>query len=299
VRLIHILRSPALALGLLSASMPSATGCAPTTTRIAQGQPFTTGTAAYDDFFKAVRELHAEAQRADADERASHAPLIAAMGLEPKTPMLMAMNEAGQRAKKIREWGVLLHLEILPMTRVVTKKETRDGGLSPEGKDFIKAVEDATKRSIALSRRVGAIAGRAAELERVRADLRAQAPSTFRNEREAQRDETIQELDAAKDVLAETAELSNRYAGFAAKFVLDLAYVLETNEDAYAEGQPPAETGKAPQKSTSQPPSSPPPATPDTQPAAKRPPAATPAQRPPPARKPPAQKPGGSDDFEP
>lgn len=272
-------------------------------TNIAAGRTFTTGTAEFDEFFKETRELHAEAQRGEADERASHASLIAALGLDPQTTALMAVNEAGQRARKILDTGVLLHLDVLPVTKVLTKKESSSASLSPDGKDFVKAVEDSTRSSLALSRRVGAVAARAEALEKTRMDLRARAPVAFRAEREERREAILRELDAARGVLAETVALGNRYAGLAAKFVLDLAQVLETGADAYPEAQGPID------------PTKPAPAAPAPTPggkkaggsgAGKRPPAAGgPKAGPPtskpatPATPPPAKKPKGGDDFEP
>lgn len=273
-------------------------------TNIAAGRAFTTGAAEFDEFFKEARELHAEAQRGEADERASHASLIAALGLEPQTTALMAVNEAGQRARKILDTGVLLHLDILPVTKVLTKKESASANLSLDGKDFIKAVEDSTRSSLALSRRVGAVAARAEALEKRRVDLRAQAPVAFRAERQERRDAILRELDAARDVLAETVALGNRYAGLAAKFVLDLAQVLETGADAYPEAQSPIDPTKPAPPASSAP-------TPGGKKAGgngagKRPPAVGGPKAGPPASKPAtptpppaAKKPKGGDDFEP
>jgi hypothetical protein len=286
VRLSHRFFRPALALGLSLQPPLLAAGCAEQTPHILLGQPYATGNQAYDDFFKAVIALHAEAQRAEADERATHDALISALGLDPKTSTQMTVSEARQRAKKLRDGGLLLHLEITPETKVVTKKETRDASLTSTTKDLLKAVEDSTRSALALTTRVSGIAARAAELEKTRADLRAQAPAKFSAE-EAKRDEITQELDAAAKVLTETSELSNRYAGLSAKFVIDLAHALEFGDDVEAG----ADGGKGA----------------DARPAAKRPPSRPPSgaagPRPPPAGKPPPaagpKNPKGGDDFEP
>jgi hypothetical protein len=320
VRLIKMLQRSALMLGLFAAPLFGQTGCIHPKTYIAQGQVLTTGNVAYDEFFKAVRDLRSEAERAQNDESASHAALITVLRLEPKTTAKMAVSEAKQRAKKIRDGGMLLHLQLLPDQKVITKKEKRDAALNPEGKDFLKAVEESTRSSLELSTRVGGIAVRAAQLEKVRTALRAQAPVAFRAEVESRRDEIIEELDASAAVLTEASDLSDRYAGLAAKFALDLALALETGAD--AAGDDAAAKSAAAQLKSAPPPTPPPPAppppatgptsTPTSTPVAsadpppqpivkkplpKRPPRPPAAGKPPPAAA--AKKPKGNDDFDP
>jgi hypothetical protein len=280
---------PLLALALLAA------GCAEQPARILTGQTVKTGTASYDDFFKAVVDLHAEAKHAKDDELATHAPLISALGLESKASAELTVSEAKQRSKKLRDGGLALHLELTPETKVYTKKETRDATLLPTTKDLIKAVEDSTRSAIAFAQKTGTIATRAAELEKTRTDLRAQAPATFRADVQSKRDEIIKELDAASKVIAETTDLGNLYAGLSSKFVVDLAHAIESGSQAEAA----ADAGKIAKDSA------PPPT-------AKKPPAASPPSKPPPAAgagrpSPPSKpaapagpkKPKGGDDFEP
>jgi hypothetical protein len=302
------------ALALFVALLLGEAGCIHPKTYISQGQVLTTGNAAYDNFFKSVRDLHAEAERAQADERVSHGALISALGLEAKTTAKITVSEAGLRAKKIRDAGILIHLEIVPDQKVVTKKEKRDAILNPEGKDFIKAVEEATRSSLALSARIGDIATRAAQLEKVRIDLRAKAPVAFRTEVDSRRDEILEEIDGAAAVLADAVGLSERYAGLAAKFVVDLAHALETGGDVTIDDAA-AKSAATQLKSTSSPataaaavtpPSSFASTEPQAQPVTKKPPpvgAAPRRPRRPPAAKPPPRasvnKPKGSDDFEP
>jgi hypothetical protein len=310
-------------------------GCIHPKTYIAQGQVLTTGNATYDGFFRSVRDLHAEAERSSTDERASRGALITALGLEPKTTPQMALGEAGERAKKIREAGILIHVELVPTQRVITKKERRDATLSPQGKEFLKAVEDSTRSSLALSARVGGIATRAAQLEKVRTELRAQVPVAFRGEVDSRRDEIVEELDAAAAVLTDAADMANRSSGLAAKFAFDLAHALDTGgaggaedddaKSATARSQGAPTTARSQSATTTArsqgatttssataatPPSPSASAEPEAQPIAKKPPPtlgsprrsrraqpAAPAAKPPPSAA--AKKPKGNDDFEP
>ena len=73
--------------------------------------------------------------------------------------------------------GMLLHLELLPDQKVITKKEKRDATLNPEGKDFVKAVEESTRSSLALSARVGGIGPARHSALRVATKLSASALS--------------------------------------------------------------------------------------------------------------------------
>lgn len=293
-----------LTIGLVVAAGSISAGCAKPSPRVAQGQTFATGQATYDDFFKAVLTLRAEGQKARGDEAEARAALIAMLGLEPKAPTTLAVSEAELRAKKLRDAGVVFHVDLVPDGKVITAKAR--GVVNLEADDLAKAAEASTKSAITLSQRLGAVSARAAELEKIRADLRAQAPATFRSEPQARRDEITLELDASAAVLTEAADAGERWGGVAAKFALDLARALEPSSGAAGPDAAPGKPAKGvavkpppPAVVATRPPPPPPsPAKPPEPPPAKKPPAAAPAPAPAPA-KPPAKKPKGGDDFEP
>lgn len=301
-------RGALLTIGLVVAAGSSGAGCAKPSPRVAQGQTFSTGQATYDDFFKAVLTLRAEGQKARDDEAEARASLITMLGLEAKAPAALAVGEAEARAKKLREAGVVFHVDLVPDGKVVTAKAR--GVVNLEADDLAKAAEASTKSAIAVSQRLGAVSARAAELEKIRTDLRAQAPATFRGEPQARREEITLELDASAAVLTEASDAGERWGGVAAKFALDLARALEASSAAGAADGPPGKPAKGagakpppPVVVATRPP--PPPAspakTPDAPPAppAKKPPAAAPPAPAAPAKPPPAKKPKGGDDFEP
>ncbi|MEO7327589.1 MAG: hypothetical protein ABI193_03355, partial [Minicystis sp.] len=146
------------------------------------------------------------------------------------------------------------------------------------------------------------------DLEKARSELRAQAPQTFRGEPQAKRDEIIAELDAAQTVLATVLDGSTRHAGLSAKYLIDLAAVMETGAAVLGPLDTPPKAGRW-KNPASPKPASPPAASAPPPPAAKKPadtPAPPPAARPPPpatpppATPPPKKKPPkGGDDFEP
>jgi hypothetical protein len=281
-------------LALVLAAVASA-GCGgTTTTHVAQGEAFATGNAAFDDFFTALRDVRSEALAAPNEEQSSHGALIKALGIPITSTPETVLEEAGQRAKRLQEKGVFLHLEIAPEARVLSSK-SKD--LGADGEALLKAMEESAKVSLELRKRLSAVAVRAAELEKRRPTLRDQAPVTFREDRQAKRDEIIAELDAAGPVLTDAAMTSSRSAGDAARFVIDLAQAVETAGGAVLDmnrlahgkhGLPPA---PAPPAAL---PAKPPPAVA----AIPKPP---PAARPPPAvaAPPPKKAKGGGDDFEP
>ncbi|MEO5726114.1 MAG: hypothetical protein ABI134_29865 [Byssovorax sp.] len=296
------LHSALLTIGLVVAAGSITAGCAKPSPRVARGQAVATGQATYDDFFQAVLTLRAEGQKAREDAAEARAALIAMLGLEAKASVTLAVSEAELRAKKLREAGVVFHVDLVPDARVVAAKAK--GVVNLEADDLAKAAEASTKSAITLSQRLGAVSARAAELEKIRTDLRAQAPATFRSEPQARRDEITLELDASAAVLTEASDSGERWGGVAAKFALDLARALETSGGADASPGKPGK-GVAPKPPTPPPPvvaaTRPPPPSPAKAPEpapAKKPPAAAPAPAPAPA-KPPAKKPKGGDDFEP
>lgn len=218
--------------------------CASKQTRINQGEAITTGNAQYDAFFGQVRDLRAEALRAEEDERAAHAGLVKALGLEEKSDASSAVGLMEQRAKKYRDAGVLLHLDIVPEPKLVQHRGS--ASLDAQAEATLKAIEESAKASLALEKRLGALTGRAKELEKQRADLRAQTPATFKGDPQAKRDEITAELDASEGVLASASDLGSRSAGRASRFVIELAKAVETGAgDAPAAAAPPTSTAVA------------------------------------------------------
>lgn len=292
-----LLAAFALALALVS----SLGGCAAAIPHVARGETLATGDALFDDFFVAVRDVRTEALAAQADEEASHARFITALGLTAKTPPSSAVDETGLRAHKLSDKGVLLHLEITPDARLLTVRGKWDPGA--DGDALFKAVEEAAKSSLDMRRRLATVALHAAELERRRVALRTQASATFRDASQSKRDEIVLELDAAQPVLADAGERASNAAGAAARFVVELTQAVETGAVAALENGKLAKGGKKP---APQPAPSPPvivaaAASPKPAPAPAKPvaaparPAAPSAGAPAPAKK----KPKGVDDFEP
>lgn len=279
-----------------------AVGCATPVPRVARGEAMTTGNTTFDDFFVAVRQVRSEALAAAADEDATHAGLVKALGLEPKTKRGLAVDESGLRSKRFMEKGVLLHLEIAPEARMLTARGKVD--LGPDGEGLIKSMEEAAKTALEMRKRFASVAARAAELEKRRVDLRGQAQAAFREDPQAKRDEVIAELDAAQAVLADALEKANVSAGSAARFVVELAQAVETGaaealanpkgkgkKPIFAPAPTPVAVVPAPAHVAAAPASAPP------KPAASPPPkpAAAPAKPAAPAKK----KPKGGDDFDP
>jgi hypothetical protein len=208
-----------------------AAGCAAPMAHVEQGVAYTTGNAAFDEFFAAVKDVRTDAMAGPGDD--PYAALISALGLEPKSPVGLAIDEAGARAKKFTDRGVLLHLEFAPEVRVLALKGKGELGLDVEA--LIKALEDAVKTSLETRRRFATLATRAAELEKKRVDLRAQALVAFRDDKQAKRDEVIAELDASQKVLAGAGEAASKVAGAASRFVVELAQSVETGAGAMLE----------------------------------------------------------------
>jgi hypothetical protein len=273
-------------------------GCGAPEPRVARGEAITTGNMAYDDFFNAVHDLRAEALEAPNDERAPYAHLAKVMGLDPTSNVSQMVGESGVRAKKmLQDHGVQMHLELAPEARLVTAKGKGDPG--PDADTLIKAMEEAARSSLDMRRRLESLAARAGDLEKRRADLRAEAPSAFREAPQAQRVEVLAELDAAAAVLVASGDAATHAAGAVSRFVVDLAQAVETGASPALDG---VKAGRGPRKpsptAAAPPPYTPPPVAvaPAPKPAARP----APASGSPPAAAPPKKKkPKGGDDFEP
>jgi hypothetical protein len=288
------LRGPQAAAWLFAIAI-SASACGKHAAVITQGKVPTTGVARYDDFFGAVHQLQEEAGKGDQDEKDARGSLVRAMGLEdPDVPT--SVSEAQTRAKKMKEVGVLLHLDLVPEPKLVIVRGSASLDASQEA--TLKAVETSVKAELALETKLSELARRAADLDKQRTELRAQAPDAFRTEPQAKRDDVINELEASTSVIATAGDLAAKHAGRASKFVLELAHAVETGAGTEAPPAPPptavAKGGRPPggkrPPAVAQAGSKPPPP-----PATK--PASAPATKP--AAKPAGKKGKGGDDFEP
>lgn len=315
-------RSPVASVAALALALALAC-CTPPVPHVVRGEALVTGQAEYDDFFKEVKLVRTDARAAPADEDSSHAGLVKALGLEAGTKRRAVLDESVERAKRLLDKGVFLHLELTPEAHLLTAHGKVDIG--PDGEAMLRAMEDAAKASLDKQKRFMGIAARAAALEKKRADLRGRAASDFRAVPQARRDEVIAELDAAQRVIAEALDTTERAAGSASRFAVELAQAVETGaEEAAAKSAkrpfnrrtavtlqyvPPAPSASAP--ASALPPAAPPlppppPASPPPKPAASKPappPSKPAASKPPPSKPAPApakKKPkGGGDDFEP
>jgi hypothetical protein len=269
------LRAAALAFAL-AASHAALAGCITTpATKIEQGQVMTTGKEAYDTFFEAVRATREEATKAEAQATEARAALCRSLGLTPDANADATLEAARARAAKLREGGVLLHLQLTPEVKLV--RATGRAKVNEEDQGVLTAVEESAKGSLAVSKQLSGLSGRAAELDKKRSTLEQELQAAFADVSGAQRRDVQRELEAAARVLDEAANAGDKHAGLASKFVLDLATAVETGGAAAAPRKPPGRPAARPSGGGKAPGA---------------------ASRPPPAQ-PPKPKPSGGDDFEP
>jgi hypothetical protein len=242
------LKAALIRLAALAALGPAAfsAGCvSETSTRVEQGQPVSTGDATYDAFFKQVDELRAEATKAEKDVAEARAALLKALELPAETGSDATIKAAGERAKKLKDGGVLLHLELTPEAKLIS---TRSKGIDPWSETLIKAVEDSAKGTLSLVQRLRAIDGRSLELQTKRRELRAKTKEVFGDRAE----EIERELDATEQTIATAGDLGAKQAGSASYFVLGLASAVETGARgaqpatrvATGRGKPPGKAGR-------------------------------------------------------
>lgn len=277
--------TPSIALLLLGLSTPALLGavCMQSTTHVERGELYTTGDASYDEFFKQVQELRTEAVQAEADKAAARGKLSRVLGLDDKSDEDATLEATHARAKMLLGHGVRMHLTLTPEPKLIAVKGAIP--LDGEGEALVKAVEEAATEALKLSRRLGAWPSRVTELEKKQAELRARFDEVFKKEKPVKKGEISKELDAAKDVIADSGEAGERYSGLASKFVIDLAAAVETGGAAAV-----AERGAASASASAKAP----PRFKGGPPKGWKPPAG--AGTPPP---PPRPKPAGGDDFDP
>lgn len=288
--------NPRIALLLIALAAPVMSGslCVNTSTHVEKGDLYTTGDATYDAFFKDMRDVHTEAFRAELEQGEAQKSLATALGLDASINVKDAVAAAQERAKKLSDRGVRIHLVLTPEPKLVT---ARGAAIDAEVEGMRKGVEESARLAIALSRRLGGMPDRIAMLERTRTELRARSMEAFRAEPEVRRNEIVQELDASKQVLREAAEFGAKQAGRASQFLIELAQAVETGGGA---GAAASVNGSGSAPSAAAPPVAPPPVPqqPPTAPTRrwKGPPAGA---KPPTPPAPPKPKPPQGDDFDP
>lgn len=267
------------------ALIAGATGCLTITPHIERGEAVNTGNATYDEFFRQVNETRAQAEAAKRELADARAPLAKALGLSASDATIEEIAaQTAERSKKLRQRGVILHLDIAPDPKV---GPANGKGGDPGGDDLSKATQDSAQRSVALVRRLDDLAARAAKLQRTRADLLDGVHAALGSDA----NDVARELDAAEGVISAAASLSLKQAGTAARFLIVIADALERDPaDVSSKGASSAGSGA---KSASKP---------QGKPAGKAAPSggakSTPAAPAAPAAPAPKPKPKG-DDFEP
>jgi hypothetical protein len=207
--------------GMVAALAIGVAACGPSAaqTHVERGEPLVTGVAAYDNFFREVAEVKAEADKAGADLGDASKPLAEAIGAQSSTTP--APDYVRAEAKKLQMSGTLLHLDLLPEAKVVTSAKPD----APTEK-LLAAAETTAKGSLSVARRAGEVLLRIADLERRRADLVTTAKASFPND--GKRAEITRELAGSADALKAAREAAEKNGGAASKLALDLAMALET-----------------------------------------------------------------------
>ena len=206
-------------------------------THVENGEPIATGVAAYDNYFREVTEVKAEADKAGADLGDASKPLAEAIG--PQSSGTPAPDYVRAEAKKLQMSGTLLHLDLLPEAKLVTSAKPD----APTEK-LLTAAEQTAKGSLSIARRAGEVLLRIADLERRRADLVTTAKASFPND--SKRAEITRELAGSAEALKAARDSAEKHGGAASKMVLDLAMALETGAGSgaiAAAKKPPAKPG--------------------------------------------------------
>lgn len=226
-------------LTLLGALALGSAGCARSPSRVELGQTVTTGNGEYDAFFTQVLAARDEAMKAGKDAVEARASLVRALDLDRGAPADKAVQVAGESARKLREKGVLMHLELTPEVRLVSVRPPRPIDASTEA--LLKSVEETAKSSYALVRRLGELTKRTTELQKKRSELRDKAPAVF-GER---KDDVVRELNAAELVISDATEQSVDHGGQTSRFLIALTGAVETGAGAGVRvSQPAAPTGR-------------------------------------------------------
>jgi len=225
MRIVRRLRTGVVRLALgaaLGVALGSAlVACGPTVsrTRVEKGETITTGDAAYDTFFREIAEVKYEAEKAGADLSDATRPLSDAIRAPGKSA---APSDAVRvEAKKLQMSGTLLHLDLVPETKLVTS-----GKPDAPSEKLLGAAEQTAKGALAIARRAGEVLVRITDLEKRRGDLVAGAGTSFPDE--SKRAEITRELASAEGVLKAAREAGEKHGGAASRLALDLAMALET-----------------------------------------------------------------------
>jgi hypothetical protein len=232
VRLTRAATLEAALVALLTLAGPVALGTAcvsESSVRVAQpGQPTSTGNADYDAYYKQVDDLRAEAEKAEKDFEETRAALLKALEMPAEAGPDATVKAASERAQKLRDVGVLVHLELTPEPKLVVARARGAGGGEPQRDVLLLAVEDAAKLSLALVKRMRELDGRASELQNKRRELKAKTKETFG----ARAGDVERDLNASEQAIKDAADLAAKHAGTASYFALVLASAVETGATA-------------------------------------------------------------------
>lgn len=206
-----------IAAALVALSILGCGGASGGKSRVEQGESVSTGVTAYDTFFRELSELSDDVDRTGAEFALAAKPLQEVAG-DAKGPPPEAVRT---EAKKLQMAGTLLHLDLVPETKLVTSAKP-----DASSEKLLGAAEQAAKGSLAAARRAAEVLARIADLQKRRAELISTASASFADS--SRRSEVTRELDAAGKVLDGARAAVEKHGGAASKLALDLAMALET-----------------------------------------------------------------------
>ncbi|MBK8251432.1 MAG: hypothetical protein IPK82_02030 [Polyangiaceae bacterium] len=213
-----VTRSIATALFAVSLALP-ACGGAPARTRIEKGETVSTGAEAFDTFFREVAEVNAEASKTSAEATDASKPLEGAVGEANKATPPPEVVRA--EAKKLQMAGNLLHLDLVPETKLSSTSK-----LEAPSEKLLGAAEQSAKNAVAVARRASEVLVRIGDMERRARELLDKAKSAFPDA--GKREEVVREISGAQTVLSAARAEVEKNGGIAARLALDLTTALET-----------------------------------------------------------------------
>jgi len=188
------------------------------------GKKVNTGKKQFDSYFDAVATLRDDVEELKSDLFPIREPLIDELDLKVKIELDALIAAVRKRAKKVKDYGVMLNLRLTPEPKVLHVKGKLD--VDPKDEGMMRAVEEAANRAMTTFKQYSQLLQTIVQLDE-RRDKLAETIDKLAED-DPKRDIIETEIVGAGRVLAKAERKLRRDSRTLALFLVALADAVDT-----------------------------------------------------------------------
>lgn len=188
------------------------------------GEKVNTGKKQFDSYFDAVATLRDDVAELKSDLFPIREPLTDELELKSQTELHALISAVRKRAKKVKDYGIMMNLRLTPEPKMVHVKGKLD--LDPKDEGMMRAVEEAASRAMTTFKQYSQLLQTIEQLDERREKVAAAIDKL--DDDDPKRDVIETEIVGAGRVLAQAERKLRRDSRTLALFLVSLADAVDT-----------------------------------------------------------------------